>query len=246
MTQQSGPAVIRQAAGLDHVFLNIQQHSCGQPEEFINKHSKPCRWPGRLRHVMSEAHRLLHSGCLWVRFKSSLSPTQSRPAAFFIFCNRGFIKDATCRLHGPPRPDPGRGMDCSPSVVSIMEPEMRSQRHRVYRFRSQGGCGADHIRRWLLIRFSIPDETKERRKIQYVFLCLVHSHGVMFPWLFPGFMLSKGILSTTAAIMAMLLTWWHLFFNLPLKSGWDDCTMYKHPCLCLLTLQVSLWFGRNV
>lgn len=59
--RSDGPETV---AELDHVFVSIQQHICGESEELINKHLEPSQWPGRLQHVMSEAHRLLHSGCL--------------------------------------------------------------------------------------------------------------------------------------------------------------------------------------
>lgn len=49
---------------LDHVFLSIQQHNCGEPEGLINKHLELSQWISCFQHVMSEVHRLLHSGCL--------------------------------------------------------------------------------------------------------------------------------------------------------------------------------------
>ncbi len=55
---------LEKVTGLDHVFISIQQHNCGESEGLINKHLKPSQRPGCLQHVMSEVHILLHSGCL--------------------------------------------------------------------------------------------------------------------------------------------------------------------------------------
>lgn len=62
---------------LDHVFLSIQQHNCGESEGLINKHLELSQWISCLQHVMSEVHRLLHSGCLWVCLKSPFSLIQT-------------------------------------------------------------------------------------------------------------------------------------------------------------------------
>lgn len=109
---------------LDHVFMSIQQHNCGESEELINKHLKPAQRPGCLRHVMSEAHRLLHSGCLWVCIKSPSSLVLCRPAALVILWfpqyNRILIRDTTCGLHvHRNQSSEGCGLFCICSLHSI-------------------------------------------------------------------------------------------------------------------------------
>lgn len=89
---------------------------------------------------MSEAHTLLHSGCLWVCFKSPFSRIQCWPAVFFILWF--LLQDLDKRHHmwtaWAPQPDTGKTMDCSPSVVWMISHETRGEEH------FNTGTGSDH------------------------------------------------------------------------------------------------------
>lgn len=132
---------------LDHVFISIQQHNCGESKELINKHLKSCQWPCCLQHVMSEVHRLPHSG---TQFEFTTALFKPMLACFCHFA--GLITGSwkkrhhmwtRCALH----PDQ-IAMDCSPSVVSITSHETKGKNIKIH--------GQVQITEWwLLISYSI-------------------------------------------------------------------------------------------
>lgn len=86
---QCKPDGFEKVTELDHVFMIIQQILCGQPKGLVNVGLKYSQWPGCLQHVMSGTLRIVHSGCLWARWKSAISLIQAS-AGFSVFPSCGF------------------------------------------------------------------------------------------------------------------------------------------------------------
>lgn len=136
---------------LDHVFISIQQHNCGESKELINKHLKSCQWSCCLQHVMSEVHRLPHSGTQFVSLLAVIVQPYSNQCWPVFIILQVSLQDlekshhmwTRCALH----PDPIT-MDCSPSVVSITSHETKGKNISIH--------GQVQITEWwLLISYSI-------------------------------------------------------------------------------------------